>query len=122
METVNRTLFPLFLLAVIIGVPWVIYSKLDNAGYIPHHAAVTLHFNGNWLIGEDRQCNAAATNLEISDVFCNSAELLSSELESHHVNIKFWGEISSASRNFPTDWQWRCVRSSDGEFTCYAIN
>jgi|GEM_PF-6604810 len=112
------------ILSLVVG----IYGSIDRSGFIPHTATVDLYMKGEWLVGENRQCQAFgfwdSKHLGIKTIFCpGDAETLSQTQTPHNLAIKFWGRIERPDADSATwpNFEWRCTRQSDG-FTCYALN
>jgi hypothetical protein len=100
------------------------YSALNDAGWVPHNAAVDMYMKGEWLIGENRTCTGFQSGLgesaHLTSLSC--PETVALDETPHNMTIKFWGKISRPEMARAGLWlSWKCTRTSDG-FVCNAIN
>jgi hypothetical protein len=119
----------LFFVALIaIHVP----NKLDDDGWMAHKQATDMMFNGDWMVGEFRTCDALAFKVarpKVDQLQCISGEPKAADVSRHSFPITFWGKIK---RNdvfmgpFPSGyhqkkWSWRCQRQTE-RAACWALN
>ena len=94
------------------------FSQMDTSGMIPHTQDSSITAQGNWFVGESKECYSypliasLATGqpygYALNRVNCDDGPL-------HNVNIKFFGRV--AQPEYAVVY-WRCTREED-EFACY---
>ena len=105
------------------------YEWLDTSGYLPHTATVDLFFKGEWLNGENRDCEGVQDRTNgkgkpsIKYLYC-PADVLNESEKPHNLAIRFWGKTSRPELFYASllnfrPMTWRCTRNDTG-FTCYA--
>ena len=114
------------ILLLLVSIAFVLYEGFDNAGYVPHTAAVDLSMDPNWLVGENREC-ASFHSIEPNNgtIKSLSCPLSMKDQETHNITVKFWGKIVRpfSNQNDPSAGihEWKCTRTADG-FVCRALN
>jgi hypothetical protein len=102
-------------------------QELDDAGWIPHKRHTPIMLNGDWMPGEERICEAYASNItrpKVDVLSCVEGNPDVSAVTRRSFYIKYWRRVER--RNVFTGfqqlkWQWRCLRQSE-QVTCWAIN
>jgi hypothetical protein len=136
--------------AAFLAVFWVsalLYMSANQEGYIPHSHDTPVWIQGDWLVGEYRECNMLTTTpvvegehyssealAHLPRLFCNSSTdgywKYASAFEGtdtswaavskdfHILPVKYFGRLDR-----PDKWlvSWRCQRNSDS-LTCKALN
>lgn len=115
----------LILLAFIVGGGFVAYKAADDAGWVQHTKTVDMYMKGDWIVGEDRECDGYQNpdpgngGFSMSSLFCPTGYFTQ---QGHNISVTFWGKVSR-----PEAWKnqiilhWQCTRTSDS-FTCKALD
>ena len=117
----------LFLLAIVAGIGYWIYSASNDAGWVPHNEAVDLYFKEEWLVGENKNCTGFQSypdgpnnSPKLTSLDCADDATFSTK--PHNITIKFWGKVSRPEMAKNGLWlSWQCTRTAEG-FVCKALN
>jgi len=98
---------------------------MDEGGWWLHSHDTPTYINGNWMVGEYRECTMGyqQTSFQLS-LDCQQRgpmdkwNQLFDGVSSHVIPIKYHGKIERPDRSL---FQWRCQRN-ESSATCWALN
>ena len=122
----------LFLLGLVGWGGYAAYNAIQDSGWASHTQAVDVYMKGDWLVGENRECqglqNIPMKGEQTTGIIALYCPLDFYSDTPHNISIKFFGKtvrpelsIAPYTTNPQPHFQWRCSRSSEG-FTCRALN
>jgi hypothetical protein len=89
---------------VFIGIGGLIYSGLNDMGWIPHTRVVTVSLkSSSWIVGEYKDCHSPAQQ-NVTHLSCDESS------ETHDLKVTFWGANRS---NVQPEITWNCQRAVD---------
>ncbi len=116
----------LFIIAVLGGIGYGIYSWADSQNYVPHSVETTITAKPNWLVGESKECQSEVDNYaalakkyggvssdDSADGYTMAA-VSCDDGENHRIKITFYGKKYQPEHRFI---KWSCTRETDS-FTC----
>ena len=105
---------------------WVVWNRLDHAGYVPHDE-MTIVYSPDWQNGEYKTCStlngngyrAPGHSTRPQNILCDGG-VPSGRLEDGKVfDIRFWGETYVKGRPPEAVLLWTCGRNGgDPAITC----
>lgn len=107
-----------------ISIAVAIYQSLDSAGYIEHSSTMSVYINGNWMVGEFRNCtmdqydswNHKWISADERNINCTTAGYQTQS--SHDFPIHFNGKIDRTDKTYI---DWKCQRNS-ASISCDAVD
>ena len=102
----------LIFLGVLGAAIWCGYQLMESAGYISHTVEAVITAQGNWIVGESKECTSPIRETPFTYVSCDDGP-------EHKVKITFYGR-EKQGRNVAI---WDCKRNdvsfmNDTAFTC----
>jgi hypothetical protein len=109
----------LILLVIVGSVGYGGYSALNSGGWIPHTVDSTITAQGNWIVGESKDCYSTPLDLTTANAEGKPMGYALQALQCddgpiHQIKVEFYGRSEQPGISMA---EWRCTRNESG-FTC----
>jgi hypothetical protein len=109
----------LVLLGAAVGICYWIYTGIDSAGWMQHSEESTITAQGNWFVGESKDCISYPLGPKTAQEMGKPKGYAPSKIScddgpEHSVQITFFGRTEQPESTWVT---WRCTRH-ESSFTC----
>ncbi|HLI63189.1 MAG TPA: hypothetical protein VKV05_07295 [Terriglobales bacterium] len=97
-----------------------LYDWADSQGYVSHSLETPIQAQGNWMVGETKDCNSfpldsSGAKLWDKPVGYAAAEIACDGGPYRSMKVKLYGRVEQPEHRYVT---WRCTREADS-FTCW---